>query len=125
VRDIGFRRLALTAIIATSAFGIISNLSAKDAVDTLIKTLVAMIGLSLVAGVVYPAGAVHQAGGEVALIGNWKGIFLHKNVAGSVSAVSAIMCAPTTRKQRTSFMMFGFAASLAMLWLSQSKSSLA
>jgi O-antigen ligase len=88
---ISFRRVTLTAlVVATTIF----NVESLGAARTLRTLRVVLAGILIVnwIGVLWVPQAVHLPG-EVAeeLLGDWRGLHAHKNTAGAISAVSALV----------------------------------
>lgn len=90
---IGLRRLVLTCVIIYSVFIAVECLGRDRTRRYLITLLIVTFVLNLVAAVAVPGIGVHpaEAGRDAALVGNWRGIFPEKNLAGAVTAVTFLM----------------------------------
>lgn len=84
---ISFKRIVLTIIVFLIPFFLVLSYSGKVLFDSLVQSLFVIILLSFIFCLTHP-GAVHSFDTlDEQLIGNWKGLFSHKNRAGAVSAV--------------------------------------
>lgn len=90
---IGIRRLVLTCVIIYSVFIAVECLGRDRTRRYLTTLLIATFFLNLAAAIAIPGIGVHQyeAGRDAALVGNWRGIFPEKNLAGAVTAVTFLM----------------------------------
>jgi O-antigen ligase len=86
---ITFRRSLLLILNVTTLMMLVSILSAADTKNLLTKILNGLILASIIT-VPFFSGAVHSETELMAydLVGNWKGVFPHKNVAGTVAVFS-------------------------------------
>jgi hypothetical protein len=82
------RKLFLTTIVLISTFLLVREIGYQDAVRIMRRNLTTLILISFVVVVVSPGLAVHQISEVTAddLIGNWKGVFGHKNIAGPAAS---------------------------------------
>ncbi len=88
---IGARRLALTVIIAWTAFIIVANLTLERGLQVIGQTLIGLAVASVLTGVLVPTLGIHQPGDpESQIVGAWRGVFYHKNILGSVSALAVL-----------------------------------
>jgi exopolysaccharide production protein ExoQ len=91
VPDIGFRRLMLAFIICSVLYNLVFSLGIQKAFKILVFVVVGCTLVSLLAGLLIPA-AVHQPNDrEFAVIGDWRGIFVHKNNAGLMAALAFML----------------------------------
>lgn len=90
--NISIRRLALTAIILWSIFAAIPRLGYERTVILIRGLLVAAVIANYIAVFGFPSIGIHQANEsyDKALIGDWRGILQHKNIAGAVSAMAVL-----------------------------------
>lgn len=125
VPDIAMRRLTLTFIIVATLFIVAANLSPQRSLAITTKTLNALILLSLVACVALPALAIHQPGDpEKGIIGDWRGVFYHKNIFGSVAAIAVLLNLFSALQNRRLASWTLLTSALFALWMSGSKTSL-
>jgi exopolysaccharide production protein ExoQ len=86
-----FRRAGLEIVVVASAILSVDTLGFERS----LKLLRNVLGLVLIANwisIPIIPQAVHQAGEmDPSLVGNWRGMFFHKNIAGSTTALSAII----------------------------------
>jgi len=92
VPDIALRRLILTLIVIFITYASVALLGPRKVLDILFFTLLGLLIISYL-GLPVIANAVHNIGerGNDALAGNWRGIFIHKNVAGFACAFIIMM----------------------------------
>jgi O-antigen ligase len=91
VPDIGFRRLMLAFIVCSVLYNLVFSLGVEKAFKVLIFVVIGCTLVSLLAGILVSA-AVHQPNDrEFAIIGDWRGIFVHKNNAGLMAALAFIL----------------------------------
>lgn len=122
--SIAIRRLTLTSMIVVSIFVLVAQAGAVTSMRT--AGTVLLIALAINFLWVGMGIGTHVPGElESALIGNWRGATIHKNVAGAVCALTIIILvffSPT----RNSVVRFGaILLSSAFLLFSQSKTSMA
>ncbi|WP_182086969.1 O-antigen ligase family protein [Aureimonas sp. ME7] len=86
---IAFRRAVLMAMVALIAALLLDVMGVKKAFKTLYLTFSLCIFLSYLS-LPLPYGIHPGDEIDVALIGNWKGIFFHKNIAGAVMGAAVI-----------------------------------
>jgi exopolysaccharide production protein ExoQ len=88
---VAFRRAALAVIVMFCAFLSVQSLPPNRAMALWRAVLLVILIVNLVSIRFIPA-AVHQAGeADPALIGNWRGLYGHKNTAGAVGALTALL----------------------------------
>jgi exopolysaccharide production protein ExoQ len=85
------RRSIYAACVIFCVFSFVSKLGFNKVLEISSWTLLIMIAIS-VCSIPILDNAVHQAGdrGNVDLIGNWRGLFFHKNITGSLAAIAII-----------------------------------
>lgn len=125
VPDISVRRLALAIIILTTVFACVSVLHATRSSRLLAYTLIGIIALSIGAGLISP-DAKHQAwhATNQALVGDWRGLFPHKNDAGAASAILIILCVFFYATEQRWIWLLGLVLGAILLVLSSSKTSM-
>ena len=123
---ISLRRVILLFITTATVFMLISTLSFDQIVRTISKVLTVMIFVSFIS-VFLISGAVHT-GAELLdseLVGNWKGVFIHKNHAGPALVFSIglyIFNFQRTKQHGWLVMVF---LSVIFLFFTKSKTSIA
>lgn len=126
VADIASRRLILTLLISATVLLSVSQIPPIRTVRLTAAVLAWLVLASLISGVLFPSLAIHQSGDtESGVIGDWRGLFFHKNIFGSVAALSAMFelnLAMITRANRRHWGMFALSAFAIVL--SGSKTSL-
>lgn len=91
VPDIGFRRLALTVVVALTALLITANIDLRQGLRTIGYVLFALVAASLVTGVMASDIGIHQPGdAEPTTIGDWRGVFYHKNILGGIAGIATL-----------------------------------
>ena len=88
---IGFRRLMLAFIVCSVLYNLVFSLGVDKAFKILVFVIIGLTVVSLLAGIVIPA-AIHQPNDrEASIVGDWRGIFVHKNNAGLIAALAFIL----------------------------------
>lgn len=127
VPDIAFRRLILTILVALIIFQL-TCLAQPVLIITRLRQIIMLLSiLSFIVVLIIPALGIHQPGDpESEIIGDWRGIFYHKNILGSVIAPGIIMTLyaanTTTGSQRIIYTMQVIFLSY-LLYMSGSKTS--
>lgn len=125
VPGIAFRRAGLEIVIVMSVFLSIDNIGVERALRLWRYVLIGVLIVNWISIPLIPQ-AVHQAGeADPGLIGNWRGLYFHKNIAGSVSAVSAILFLFSFVDTRRWIDLLLCIAAVGFLVMTKSKSSLA
>ena len=89
--DITLRRAALASVVVLSAMMGASTLGAARSFQ-IWRWVLAGILVANWASIPFVHQAVHLAGDpEPQLVGDWRGLYFHKNIAGAVSAITAIV----------------------------------
>ena len=93
VPGIALRRLILTGVIALTVLQL-SGLAPPSVVMRRLRQVILVLALaSLVTALAMPALGIHQPGDpEPSVIGDWRGVFYHKNIAGAVLAPGILLC---------------------------------
>jgi exopolysaccharide production protein ExoQ len=127
VPDIAGRRAGLTIIIATCLLLAALELRPPHLLSIMRRICVTLTLLSLAAALLVPRLAFHQASDpEPAIVGALRGVFYHKNQAGTVAAISILLCldrAVTARRKAVPIMLALLGA--ACLLLTNSRTSMA
>ena len=123
--SVSFRRAILEAIVVLSALLGVDAVGPERALKLFAYVLMAILVLNWIS-IPLIAQAVHQPDDiEPAIIGDWRGVFFHKNIAGAVCAISIMVFlyyAITEKK----WLLYGAftAAAFGFLIMTRSKSSL-
>ena len=120
------RRAGLAVVLVVSAMMSVETLGTEKAMRLWRWVLLAVLIINI-ASAKLVANAVHPPGeADPALVGNWRGVYVHKNIAGAVGAVTALIFLFTPRenwRQRLGdFAVVGLA--LFFTVMTRSKSSL-
>jgi O-antigen ligase len=85
------RRAGLATVLVVSAFLSVETVGSQRSLVLWRWVLLAVLVINLVSIKIVPA-AVHQFGEvDPQLVGNWRGIYGHKNIAGAVAAMTALI----------------------------------
>jgi O-antigen ligase len=122
--DVTLRRAVLSGVVVVCALLAVDAIGIERSLRIWRYVLVGILIVNWVSVFLLPE-AVHLASDtEEAVIGDWRGLYFHKNIAGGVSAVSAIMFLFfALRYRRWSDFAF-FAAAVGFLVMTQSKTSM-
>jgi O-antigen ligase len=86
-----FRRAVLECVIVASVFLGVASVGAEHSLKLWRLVLAGILIVNWISIAVVPQ-AIHLAGeADPSLIGDWRGLYFHKNIAGAVSAVSALV----------------------------------
>ena len=123
---VGVRRLVLTSVVIWTIFAAVQELGYGPTVSVLRVILVVTLILNFLAVLGWPQIGIHQANepADYQLIGDWRGIMMHKNNAGASCAITILLFAFDARAIRPALRALVIAAALAFLVLSKSKTSL-
>jgi exopolysaccharide production protein ExoQ len=125
VPGIAFRRAGLEIVIVMAVFLSIDNIGVERALRLWRYVLIGVLIVNWISIPLIPQ-AVHQAGeADPGLVGNWRGLYFHKNIAGSVCAVSAILFLFSFVDTRRWIDLLLCLAAVGFLVMTKSKSSLA
>jgi O-antigen ligase len=93
------RRAGLAVVLVVSAMLSVETLGAEKAMRLWRWVLFAVLVINIVS-VKFVANAVHPVGeADPALVGNWRGVYVHKNIAGAVGAMTALIFLFTPRQK--------------------------
>jgi O-antigen ligase len=121
--DLVLRRAGLEVIIVVSLLFSVETMGAQRAFTIWRWLLALVLAVNFLSIALIPA-ARHIAGeADPALVGNWRGLYGHKNVAGSVCAMTAILFLFTKTGWRNVIGITIAAAACAFLFFTHSKSS--
>jgi exopolysaccharide production protein ExoQ len=121
--NIVLRRAGLEVVVVMSLLLSVETLGASRAFMLWRWLLAAVLLVNFLSIPLIPAA--RHAGGEIdpALVGNWRGLYGHKNVAGSVCAITAILFLFSKTGQRNWIGIAIAAAACLFLAMTHSKSS--
>jgi O-antigen ligase len=122
--DVAIRRAALAIIVTVSTMVCVDTLGPARALKIWWFVLA---GVLIVNWLSIPLvhQAVHLPGEQdPGLVGDWRGLYFHKNIAGAVSAVSAIVFLFTALRRRRAIDFALCAGAIAFTVMTRSKSSL-
>ncbi|HEX4157282.1 MAG TPA: O-antigen ligase family protein [Rhizomicrobium sp.] len=89
--DVVFRRAVLEIVIVMSAMMGVATLGMERSIALLRVVLGAVLVINWLS-IPLVHNAIHLPGEtDPALVGDWRGLYFHKNIAGSVSAITAIL----------------------------------
>lgn len=127
VPGIGARRLFLTILTAITVLSMTALQPPMQVLTAFRQVVVALALASLALALVAPQLAIHQPGdAEPLIVGDWRGVFYHKNIFGAALAPAAVILfheMVTRRSPRHGGP--SLALLLALLWQSGSKTALA
>ncbi len=89
--SIALRRFALTVIVVIIVFLAVSGAGASKALFALRYCLAAILVLNYLTVVLSPLGVHGLDGPEPALVGNWRGLMIHKNTAAIACVFTILM----------------------------------
>lgn len=119
-----FRRAVLAAVIAMTAMLAVTTLGAQRSLLLLKLVLACVLIVNWVSIPIVPQ-AVHLPGeADPGLVGDWRGVYFHKNIAGSITAITAILFFFTFVSTRRLVDLAMFSAAVAFLVMTRSKSSI-
>ncbi len=123
--DIAVRRLILTTVVVWTIFLGTNQLGAGPTQSLLRGFLVVALLVNFLAVFGWPEIGIHQIDDpdETSLVGDWRGIMMHKNFAGALSAVTALLFIFNARAVPKALRIAAVAAAAIFLWFSQSKTS--
>ena len=123
--DITLRRAGLTGIMVMTTYMSVTTLGAERTLRVLYLVLAGILIANWQSIAAVPQLTIHQPGeADAALVGNWRGLFYHKNIAGPVSALSALLLLHFALEQRRWLDWVLFAAALVFLVGTGSKTAL-
>src|ERR1700731_2038307 len=89
--DVAFRHAMLETVIVVSAILGVATLGAERSLSLLRGVLVCVLVVNWLS-IPFIPNAVHLPGEiDPQLVGDWRGLYFHKNIAGSVSAIIAML----------------------------------
>ncbi|WP_313199124.1 O-antigen ligase family protein [Rhizobium sp.] len=123
--DNSLRRLLLTTMVLLSIFMLVRITGYKLAVQIHLRLMLLLLGVSYAVVVIAPGLGVHQSNEATAeeIIGAWRGIFGHKNVAGPAMSIIILTTLFAPFRQRKWIALLTIVAATFFLYKTQSKTS--
>ncbi len=123
--DVALRRAGLEMIVVFSAMLGADTVGPQRSLKLLSYVLTAILVVNWISIPLLPQ-ALHQPGDiEPEVVGDWRGLYFHKNIAGAVCALSVLLFLYYAITEKARLLYFGFVvASFAFLLKTHSKSSL-
>ncbi len=123
---ISARRVALITVSMWTIFMIVRQSNPQDVLQALRVVLVGVLILNYVTALGIPAVGVHQYDSleGAGLVGAWRGVLLHKNHVGSVSAVTVLAFLFDAKRIHPAVRYLVLAAAFFCLYKSMSKTSM-
>lgn len=123
---ISVRRLVLTMLVIWTIFIGVRQIGSSATINIVTAALIGALFANYVAVLLFPEFGIHQVNSDAGddLIGDWRGIMMHKNFAGATTAVLIpFLCFGARRIPLSLRVLIGIAATV-FLFFSQSKTSL-
>jgi len=121
---VSFRRAVLASVIVVSAMMSVSAVGPDRALKLLKFALAAVLIINWISIPLVPQ-AIHLPGElDPGLVGNWRGLYFHKNIAGSVTAITAIIFFFSALSSRRLVDVALFVAATLFTIMTHSKSSI-
>jgi O-antigen ligase len=122
--DVTFRRAGLEIVVVMSAVLSVDTLGFERALK-LLRDVMALVLIVNWISIPLLAQAVHQPGEmDPSLVGDWRGIFFHKNIAGSATALSAIVFLYYAVERKSLIDLALFVGAMGFTVMTHSKSSI-
>jgi O-antigen ligase len=122
--DVAMRRAGLAIVVALSTMFCVDTLGTERSFD-LWRYILAAILIVNCLSIAFVHQAVHLPGEQdPGLVGNWRGLYFHKNIAGAVSAITAIVFFFTALDKKRWFDIAICALAVGFTVMTRSKSSL-
>ncbi|MBN7820222.1 O-antigen ligase family protein [Bowmanella yangjiangensis] len=126
VPGVSIRRTVLLFITSSVVFMLVSIIDKEDLLRCLAKVYLGMLVVSIVS-IPLVNGAVHSNPEmfDSGLVGNWKGIYSHKNIAGPATAFGILLFSYMYMKTKNLIWGFAIFCGLVFIYFTKSKTSLA
>jgi exopolysaccharide production protein ExoQ len=121
---VALRRAGLEVVVVLSAMLGVESIGVERALALLRGVLIAVLAINIVS-IPLMHNAIHLPGeSDPSLVGDWRGLYFHKNIAGAVSAMSAIVFFFFAVETKRGIDWALFAAAIAFTVMTHSKSSI-
>jgi exopolysaccharide production protein ExoQ len=121
---VSFRRAVLASVIVVSAMMSVSTVGPGRAL-VLLRTVLAGVLIVNWLSIAFVPQAIHLAGEtDPGLVGDWRGLYFHKNIAGSITAITAILFFFSMLRSRHIIDGILFIAAVVFTFMTHSKSSI-
>jgi O-antigen ligase len=125
VPDVAVRRIGLTTMIIFTEFLAVSLLRTETTLRIVTNVCIALLAANLLVALLLPGVGVHHSNEiESNLAGDWRGLMLHKNFAGSVTAFTFMLCWFNPVNLPRGARIAALAAAAFFLWGANSKTSI-
>jgi exopolysaccharide production protein ExoQ len=122
--DVALRRAGLEVVVVLSAMLGVESIGIQRALWLLRGTLIVVLLINW-ASIPLVHNAIHLPGeSDPSLVGDWRGLYFHKNIAGAVSALSAIVFLSFAVETKRWWDWALFAGAAAFMVMTHSKSSI-
>jgi O-antigen ligase len=122
--DVAMRRAALAIVVAISTVLCVDALGTERSLRLWWFVLAGVLAVNWLS-IAFVPQAVHLPGEQdPGLVGNWRGLYFHKNIAGAVSAISAIVFFFSWLRRQRWIDVALCAAAVGFVVMTRSKSSL-
>ncbi len=122
--DVSFRRAVLAVVIVVSAMVSVPSVGPERALAILRYVLAGVLVINWFSIALVPQ-AVHLPGEtDPGVVGDWRGLYFHKNITGSVTAITAILYFFALLRSRRLVDFVLFVAAVVFTAMTHSKSSL-
>jgi O-antigen ligase len=98
--DVTFRRAVFAVIVTASVFLSVETIGSARSLQLLLFVLAGLLIVNWLALPVIPAARHLADDPEPAVVGDWRGVFVHKNIAGAVCVYSAALFLHFARERR-------------------------
>jgi O-antigen ligase len=121
---ITIRRVGLEVVVVGSVMCSVNSLGAERAFRILRHVLALVLIINWLSIPIFPQ-AVHLPGEtDPGIVGDWRGLYFHKNITGAVCALSAIIFLYYAIKEKSRADLALLVATLGFLFMTRSKSSM-
>lgn len=125
--SIALRRVLLLTIVTWSIFILVRQLGYRTSLMILRVLLVVLLAANWVTVLSDPGMGIHQINDpdDEGLVGDWRGMMEHKNIAGLATALTVLLFAFDPRRMPLIVRLGVLAAAGSFLWFTQSRTSIA
>ena len=120
-----FRRAVLISEVTVAALLGTAMLGAERAFARMRLVLVMVLAVNWLSIPLFTTAAIHQPGEtDPSLVGNWRGLYIQKNITGAVCALTVLLFLFPGRRARRQSDWLVIAAALGFLYFTSSKTSM-